>query len=541
MNHQTFVSATTAVAVALSTAVSAVAAPGVPTLTKLGTYSTGEYQKSAAEIVAHDPATQRLYVVNALQTTVDVLDISDPTNPAKIGAIDLVPYGGVANSVAVKDGVLAVAVESFKKTDPGAVVLFDRDLSAVSSVQVGSLPDMLTFSPDGRWLLVANEGEPNGYDGEGEPESVDPEGSVSIIDLSKRASRVTQADVRTASFTAFNHAPLDPRIRIYGPNATVAQDLEPEYIAVSHDSKTAWVTLQENNAIARIDIRSAKVTSLVGLGLKDHSLARNGFDASDRDDAAGTGPAINIRPWRTKGMYQPDSIAAYKVGSATYLITANEGDARDWPGFGEEIRIAHADYRLDPDRFPDAATLKENRNLGRLRATAASGDLDGDGDYDEIWTFGARSFSIWTAEGALVADSGKELEEITASAYPTRFNASHDNNALDARSPSKGPEPEGLAVGKAYSRTWAFIGLERIGGLAIYDVSNPARPAFSSYVNNRDLEVTPSPQTLDAAGDLGPEGVLFIPEENSPTGRPLVVVGNEISGTTTIYEFALGK
>src|SRR5262245_45471140 len=180
------------------------------------------------------------------------------STPTKVGSIDVKPYGAVANSVAVRDGIIAVAVENAVKTSPGKVVFFDRNLNFLSQVEVGALPDMLTFAHNGRFVLVANEGEPN------DAYTIDPEGSVSIIDLSKGVAKLTQANVRTADFNVFNHAMLDPSIRIFGPGASVAQDLEPEYIAVSHDSKTAWVTCQENNAIAIIDIASAKVTKLVG-------------------------------------------------------------------------------------------------------------------------------------------------------------------------------------------------------------------------------------------------------------------------------------
>ena len=499
-------------------------------ITPIGTYASGIFDEGAAEILAHDPATQRLYVVNAQAASLDVLDISNPANPNKVGETSLLPFGGVANSVVVRDGVIAVAVESTPKTNPGNVVFFDRNLQFLSSVQVGSLPDMVTFSPNGRWVLVANEGEPNSYNNADADEvgpSVDPEGSVSIIDLSGGAENLTQADVRTAGFTAFNNAALDPGIRIYGPNATVAQDIEPEYITVSFDSKTAWVTLQENNALAIIDIRSATVTSLVALGSKDHSLGGNGLDPSDRDGG------IQIATWPVQGMYLPDAIDAYKVGNQTFLVLANEGDTRDWPGFAEEIRINNDDYVLDPSAFPNAAILKENQNLGRLRATIATGDTDGDGDYDVISTFGGRSFSIRDASGALVFDSGDQLEQLTAAVLPDFFNASHDNNDLDARSTSKGPEPEGLVVGKAFGRTYAFVGLERIGGIAAYDISDPYAPFLSDYVNFRDFSVEPD---SGLAGDLGPEGVLFIKAADSPNGNPLLVIGNEVSGTTTVYQ-----
>jgi hypothetical protein len=517
-----------------------VAAPAVHDieLTAIGTYASGIFGQGAAEIIAHDPGSQRLFVVNAQAASLDVLDISNPANPTKIDDVSLLLFGGVANSVAVRNGIVAVAVESIPKTDPGNVVFFDRDLNFLSSVRVGALPDMLTFSPNGRWLLVANEGEPNSYndaDAEEIGPSVDPEGSVSIIDLSGGALNLTQAAVRTAAFSAFNGATLDPSIRIYGPNATVAQDLEPEFITISYDSKTAWVTLQENNALAVVDIESGSVTKLIGLGTKDHNAAGNAFDASDRDGPS-NGPRINIRNWPVKGLYLPDGIDSFQSGGETFLVLANEGDARaDWPGFNEEVRVSDAaNYPLDPTAFPNAADLRQNRNLGRLRVTLATGDTDGDGDFDVIHSFGARSFSIRDASGNLVFDSGDQLEQLIAGLHPAViFNAGHDNNTLDSRSPNKGPEPEGVVVGKAFGRTYAFVALERVGGIASYDITNPYAPVFSDYVNFRNFLAPPA---SGLAGDLGPEGIIFIKEEDSPNGKPLVVLGNEISGTTTVYQ-----
>ena len=943
--------------------------------TPIGTYASGIFDAGGAEIVAHDPRTQRLFVVNAQAATVDVLSIRDPSQPEKIGQIDVTRFGAVANSVAVHEGVVAVAVENVNKTDPGMVVFFNRHLKFLGAVQVGALPDMLTFSPDGRWLLVANEGEPNA------DYSVDPEGSVSIIDLRRGATGARQSDVRTADFAAFNDADLDSSIRIFGPNrsnsevpevaeqiASVAQDLEPEYIAVSHDSRTAWVTCQENNALALIDIRSANVVELVGLGFKDHSTVKakpaviytfdpatlppigttaagqtlflggfsglwfeginpkthrykfithtdrgpnaepnginrpfllpkftpeivrfeldrksgelsitqriplqrkvsgppevlrpltglpntaisgdpnapfnderavdllgneqpldefggdfegiavdpdgsfwmadeyrpaiyhfspegtlidrfvpkgtavaagfeneepfgiealpqvlgqrrqnrgfeaiaydggkiyafmqsplrnpptllngdlnamrnirvvefnpasqtdptipatrqfiyvldnanlgsepntradkigdavsfkngeflvlerdddsvpgdsaaaiekkiyrfnlagatdvtgmdglvgstgktvdqltveemvangihpiqkilhvdlneagynqvqkveglalidpqtlavlndndfgvaniivdsegtftlnyhpepiqlgiietsgNGLDASDRD------AKINIRQWPVKGMYLPDAIASYKVGGKTFFITANEGDAREYETFVESVRIGSSSVTLDPAVFPDAMLLKNNANLGRLNITTTMG-RNSNGFYQELVAFGARSFSIWDVEGRLQYDSGDALERITADAYPANFNASNTTNEFDNRSDDKGPEPEGVVVGKAFGTPYAFVGLERIGGVAVFDVSEPTTPKFVQYVNRRDFDFEPETEEGQGdprAGDLGPEGLLFIDSNDSPNGKPLLIVGNEISGTTTIYE-----
>lgn len=513
-------------------------------LTVLGAYSSGIFGAGGAEIVAHDPTTQRLYVVNAQAASLDVLDVSDPSAPTKVSTVSLLPFGGVANSVAVHDGLVAVAVEAVPKTSPGKVVFFNAALAPLSAVTVGALPDMLTFTHNGRYVLVANEGEPNTYNDFGSETngpSIDPEGSVSIINLRRGAARLNQSDVRTAGFGFFNARAAALRaagIRIFGPNATVAQDFEPEYIAVSPDDDTAWVTLQENNAIATIDIRRGFVTSVRSLGLKDHSRPGNAFDASDRDGITNS-PAINIANWPVKGMYLPDAIAAYEADDDIYLVTANEGDARDYPGFREDVRLATRN--LDTNVFPYADTLKLNSNLGRLNVSSVDGDKDGDGDLDAIHSYGARSFSIFSTRGRLVFDSGDAFEILTAALHfsgDVIFNASHDNNTFDARSPSKGPEPEGLAVGKAFGRTRAFVGLERIGGVMVYDISNPSRSHFATYANNRDFTVAPSLANLATVGDLGPEGIIFIDEDDSPNGQPLVVIGNEISGTTTIYQLS---
>lgn len=498
---------------------SAVAQPSIQ-LNKIGGYTSGIYAQGAAEIVAHDPATQRLFVVNAHAADVDVLDVGNPSSPTLLFSIDVTPYGAVANSVAVHDGIVAVAVENAVKQAPGKVVFFDTNGEFQSQVTVGALPDMLTFSPNGEWVLVANEGEPNSA------YTVDPNGSVSIIAIEGDAADIEQSDVRTLDFTAYNNAQLDPSIRIFGPNATVAQDLEPEYITVSHNSKTAWVSLQEGNAMAIIDIKKGKVTSLVGLGFKNHNVEGNAIDASDRDNA------INIAPWPVYGMYQPDALAAYHHRGETYIVSANEGDARDYAGFAEESRVRS--ITLDPTAFPNGATLRDNARLGRLTITTANGDIDRDGDFDRLYAFGARSFSIWSETGALVYDSGDDFERITAAAYPTGFNSDNAvNNSFDTRSDNKGPEPEGVAVGKVSGRTYAFIGLERIGGIIVYDITNPNAPGFVQYINTRNFN---GDAVAGTAGDLGPEGLHFISEDESPNGNALLVYGNEVSGSTTILE-----
>ncbi len=515
-----------AVALGLALSMGANAAPTI-SLEKIGQHQTGVFAQGAAEIVTYDAGTQRVFKVNAQAATVDVLDISNPASPNKIATIDAAALGGSANSVAVNKGIVAVAIEAVNKQDPGVVAFYDATtLTLIHSVTVGALPDMVTFTPNGRFVLVANEGEPN------DDYTIDPEGSVSVIDI--RAG-VKNATVATADFKAFNGTEAALRakgVRVFGPGATVAQDVEPEYIAVSNDSRFAWVSLQEANAFALVDIKFAKVLEIQPLGFKDHSVAGNELDASDKDGA------INITNWPVKGMYMPDTIASYNYRGDTFIVAANEGDSRDYTGFSEEARVK--DLALDPSAFPNAADLQKDANIGRLKTTLANSDTDGDGDVDEIYSYGARSFSIRNSRGELVFDSGSDIEKITAKLLPSNFNSTHDQNGtFDNRSDDKGPEPEGVALGTVRNRVFAFIGLERVGGIMVYDVTDPYNASFVDYVNNRDFNVDaklPDGSTNPATGDLGPEGLTFIPANKSPSNKPLLVVGNEVSGTTTVYQ-----
>ncbi len=487
---------------------------------KIGGYSTNVFDQAAAEIAAFDAGTKRLFFVNAQANVVEALDISNPAQPRQIFRIFISPlFGAGVNSVAVANGVLAVAVEARPKTDPGSVVFYDMNGNFLSGVKVGPLPDMVTFTPDGKKVLTADEGEPS------DDYKVDPEGSVSIIDISMGVANVKQSDVRTAGFKQFNGTRLDPSIRIYGPGATVAQDIEPEFIAFSPDSKTAWVTLQEANAFGILDVDSAAFTRLVGLGFKDHSKPGNGFDASDRDTK------INIQNWPVFGMYQPDAVVSFQAKGKTWLITANEGDSRAYTAYNEEVRVST--LRLDPTKFPTGDTLKRPENLGRLTVTNATGDTDKDGDFDELYVLGGRSFSIWDTSGKLVYDSGDILEQMAAKLYPANFNASSTNNTLEDRSDNKGPEPEGIAIAELNGRIYAFIALERMGGAMVFDVTDPEKPVYVTAINSRDFAGNP---TAFTAGDLGPEGILAITAAQSPNGKPLLITSNETSGTIAIYE-----
>lgn len=524
--------ATLAIVVTTGDALRGTPPPEDIVLTPLGVYRTGLYDEGAVEIAAYDPVSRRAFVTFAERPEIRIVDLSDPRAPVEVTpSIDLTPWGEAAHatSVAVANGVLVAAVpQGADDTAPGKVLFFDTDGALLSQVTVGALPDMVTFSPNGALALTANEGQPN------QSYTYDPDGSISVIDVSRGAANVTQADVTDITFEGLTRDALDQSVRILRPGATVAQDLEPEYVAVSHDSRTAWVTLQENNAVAIVDLQARRLVGVRGLGYKNHGAPGAGLDAG-RDDGTNL-----IRTWPVLGMYQPDAIAAFRVGGRTYLATANEGDVREYDGLDapkeddtDEEAVEVEDIVLDPNAFPDRELLQNrSEGIGRLNVTSFAGDDDGDGDYDRLFAFGARSFSILTDDGTRIFDSGDAIERITRAASPMHFNVSNTNNTRDSRSGAKGPEPEGITAAHLFGRTYLFVMLERIGGVLVYEVVDPAHPRFVQYINTRDFEyATRAPE----AGDLGPEAARVIPAEFSPNGQPLLLVSNEVSGTLRVF------
>jgi hypothetical protein len=387
---------------------------GTIRLEKIGGFSTGLFEEGGAEIAAYSRTAKRLFFVNAQANAVQALDLSDPAHPAALFTVDFAAYGGGVNSVATWGDLAAAAVEAEDRQQPGKVVFFDLSGHILAALPAGALPDMLTFTPDGSRVVVANEGEPKDYCEAGLAN--DPEGSVTIIDVPADRSQLAQAAVRTADFHGVFPA-LHPEVRFFGPNATPSQDLEPEYIAVADDSKTAYVTLQEANAIAVVDLANGTVTALHPLGTKDHSQRVNQLDASDRDGA------VRLATWPVQGMYQPDSIAFYLHEGRRYLVTANEGDTRDYECYSELERVKDLD--LDPVHFPNADDLQEDENIGRLRVTTAGADTDDDGDVDQLRSFGGRSFSSWTAQGQLIHDSGRDFEASSDATMPPTSTRQH--------------------------------------------------------------------------------------------------------------------
>lgn len=528
---------------------------------------------AGSEISAFDPASKRLFVTNGATNKIDVFDLSSPASPNFLKSVDLGALGVTGiQSVASKNGLVAAAAAvDGNNQAAGKVFVMDTngtiDPRSATGVVVGSLPDSVHFSPNGKYILSANEGEPRDYcltDG-ALPTTTDPNGSVSIIDVS-----ATTLTATTIDFSALNSRASEIRTaggRIYGPGATVAQDMEPEYIAISADSTKAFVTLQENNSVAEIDIAAKKIIRVLGLGYKDFNALGNGLDPSDQDSASNAG--INIANWPVKGMYEPDAIATFTAGDGEhYFATANEGDAREYKCLlgglssgsaqAEDARVSS----VGVDGTILASTLATNTNLGRLGMTRFEpSTYTNDGtaltatsatDFTSLYTLGARSLSIWKspsgtsdiAGATLVADTGDVIEKKIAELLPNYFNGDWNTstgtpNNKDTRSDNKGPEPEGLTVAKVFGRTVAFVGLERIGGVMAFDITNPAQPTYMTYVNSSVFAGVGGSNFTTAgapAGDVSPEGLLYVKATDSPIGVPLLIAAHELSGTTAIYK-----
>lgn len=490
-------------------------------LNNLSSFSNGAEGTNSAEIVAHDPTTNRLYIANSIGAKLDIVNFSNPAAPVLINSISITPYGNL-NSLTVHNGIVAVAVENVIPQTNGYVVFFDANGTFLSQVTVGAMPDMITFNNDFTKVITACEGEPK------TDYSVDPEGSIAIVDLTPGIASLTNANVSIANFQAYNGQEAALRaqgIRIFGPGSSAAQDFEPEYISISDDNTTAYVTLQENNAMAVVNLQTATVTAIRPLGTMNYAAGNSGLDASDQ--SAG----IYIASVPVKGLFMPDALAHATIGGTEYLFSANEGDAREYSAYSEITRLSGAN--LDATAYPDQAILKNNQFLGRINITKASGDTDGDGDIDDIHVYGTRSFTIWNAAtGALVFDSKDLLEQITATHPATAgfFNASNSSGAAVSknRSDDKGPEVEGVATALINGNHYLFASMERVGGVMLFNIDNPAAPTFVGYYNNR---------TLAANGpDRGAEGIIIIKKENSPNNKDLVILANEVSSTLSIFE-----
>ena len=511
-------------------------ANGALNVTRMGEWLSGNGE-GGSESIAFDHTSDRAYVTNAAAERIDILDLSNPAGMAKVGQIDLttLPGYGNVNSVAVRDGLVAVAVQNIDGGENGLVALYDGAGTLIKTIEVGVLPDQITFSPDGKLLLVANEAE-RFVDRSGvEPVIENAPGTISIIDVSGNPADATVRNTIGFSALDAHEAALDALgIKTYDggvvevetdngdidvtvPDSTVSEDIEPEYITVSPDGTKAYVTLQEVNAVAVIDLTDPsadKPVSLLPLGYVDFSLPGNEADFSDRDGPGGS-PSISIGNAPIKSLLQPDAIASFEVGGVTYFVTANEGDSRilqDATWEDPAINEARADD-VDPAAGDDYARV----NVDTVWSEGS-----------DLYAFGGRGFSVFqqNADGTIVKvdETGGDFEQIIASlANAGEIFNGENGEGFDSRSDNKGAEPEGIVVGEVNGTPYAFIALERVGGVMVWDVSTPSDVKFVQYI----------PAT---SNDYGPEIIKFVSAEESPTGRAMLITANEISGSVTTYD-----
>ena len=469
------------------------------------------------------PQRGRVYVTNADKDCVDVLDLK---TGGLIARWDLSKTGRPKGLAACTE-FIAVAIGAAEKTNNGKLLFLDpASGDAIEQLEVGAAPDMVCIAPDNKTVLVANEGQPNkDYD-------VDPPGSISLVHWRGVDMKPELTMVGFESFNPQRDQLIAQGVRICGPSkkhadkrATVAEDLEPEYIAIAPDAKHAWITLQENNAIAMLDIGNRKISRIFTCGLKNHGAKGNAIDVSDCDGKNKEG-GIKIETAPVWGLYQPDAIATMQVDGEIYLLTADEGDPRDYRGHSEVKKAGKT-------KLPKAISKQDQKRLSRLEVSVS--EVDRARYPDRLLSFGGRSFSIRSTDGTLVFDSGDRLEREIASRWPAHFNTNHDRNVeLDDRSRKRGPEPEGITVGQVDDRILAFIALERASVIAIYDVTDPKQPFLLNMFSGRKAKKASSGQSEQ--DDLGPETMAFIPANQSPTGKPLLLVAFEVSGTTKLFE-----
>ena len=523
--------------------------------------------EGAAEIVAYQASKKWIYAINSsgdeavvniipadtFDTAALVKDnegIVNATNLASAITLSLNENTpGDANSIAIdaNNQLLAVAMAATNVGEAGQIAFYNIGGDTpvfIKNVTVGALPDMVTFSHDGAKVVVANEGEPNG------DYSIDPEGTISIIDINNGTIADTALSI---NFQAYNNkqAELEAQGLVFANptgrtingnliNTTVAMDLEPEYVSISKDNKYAYVSIQENNALAIINLEDNSL-ELKGLGFKDWSNLQ--FDASDKDGG------VNFKSYPgLYGMYQPDTIASFSWKGANFIVSANEGDAREYffDASDEADCIAQGglDYDakdgclayIDESRAEDLALAanfdylnNDDNDIGRLKVTTVKGDKNNDGQYESLYAYGARSFTIWDSNGLVVFDSGDQIARVTASVHGNAFNNNEDENKGDTRSDDKGAEPEALTLGEVGDRLFAFVGLERMGAIMVFDITNPYDVKFQDYFYNRGLE-----PSANISGDLAPEGMTFVPAAQSETNEALLIIGNEISGSIAV-------
>lgn len=516
-------------------------------VTEIASIASGDGEGSS-EIAAYHAGSKRIFATNGVKNSIDIFDITDVANPKKVGAVSLAPYGNDVTSVAAGQDVIVAAVhvtETFSATGVpttpnGKIVVFDPSGKVLSSSDIlGVQPDSVTFAPNGTTALVAIEAQPvcakdNPATAEKEntdyAKASDPVGGVSIVDLTNPAAPV----VRFAGFDKFTVAQMKAKgIAVSSVVNNVSKDFEPEFVSAA-DMKYAYVTIQEANAIGKLNIESATFVAVTRAFESKHSTVAR--DTSDRDSGAGPRNYANV-----VGASQPDAIAAFKMGAARYFVTANEGDAREYSCLDDDLRAAS--LKVDPWRFPNWSTLSASAALGRAKVNPTIGDSNGDGDIDTIHLRGSNSMTMYR-NGVVIWDSGELLDQIQTKAFGVaNINGSHSlssdkstmNYVGQDRSDDKGAEPEGVAIGMVGDRRVAILGLERMTALAIFDITDPGNPVFQEWLQMLPTKATPAKDVKY----WSPEGIVFVPADKSPSGKALIITSYELSGSLSIHQIEL--
>ncbi|MGN1413905.1 MAG: choice-of-anchor I family protein [Anaerovoracaceae bacterium] len=469
------------------------------------------------EIVAYNPVNGFAYAVSGIKGKLIAVDLNGKLDGDKVVNLTGTEYDlktmvseegftyGDMTSVAISpDGTkLAAAIQAEGYADNGLAALFscnaDGSLEPISTVTVGVQPDMITFA-DNSTILTADEGEPR----EGAT-AVDPKGSVTIVTIGAENGLTA----KSAYFDRFDSQRdvLAAAGVLIQKGSQPSTDFEPEYIAVS--GNTAYVSLQEANAIAVLDITAGTFLGVYPLGFQNYGTTKVDLQKND---------TIELKNYENVyGIKMPDGISVITIGGKTYLLTANEGDSRaDWPGLDNE--------------YENVTSPTGNVTLDKKVVWFNANLWDGL-DSEKAYVFGGRSFSIYEADEnglRLVYDSGSDFEQITAEKLPEYFNTSNDKISIDNRSGKKGPEPESVVTGTVGGKTYAFIALERIGGVMVYDITDPANAEFVNYINSREFDDV-------IQGDVSPEGLCFVPAAGS-NGKAMLLAACEVSGTLAVYQ-----
>nr|WP_298147691.1 hypothetical protein [uncultured Pseudomonas sp.] len=276
-----------------------------------------------SEIVSVQASSMRVAVSNSVEGLVEILQLDPTTGLQRLARHTLVDQGmGEITSVAwhPHENIFAACIRDNDGLKNGRVELRSAaDGTLLKSLEVGVWPDSVAFSPAGDYLLVANEGEAYVHDGQGFRSG---DGAISLIDLREgvmqaRHRLIALPDLAgLAGATQAEHQRLLERVidgeELKVPFGTSPEHIEPEYVAFSPDGTRAYVSLQENNAVAVVDMARGELSKVFGLGTVRHAadvLADGRYE-----------PNAELFALR-----EPDALAVSADGR--YLVTADEGDS----------------------------------------------------------------------------------------------------------------------------------------------------------------------------------------------------------------------